>query len=304
MTSVEELIEIATNLILNKGTETEYILYPYATENLAGLFQNIDVSNKDCLTITGSFDQGLDMALLGAKSITAFDINPLTIPYAELKKALILTGYRRDIYFEYLNGYYESISDLTLNPTIFNNISRNLTQDAYIFWQDMFSKFNKQQISTGLFYDGLPYYEQEEFTNYMKKDNYQKLAQRLPFVDINLKECDILTLPNELSRMYDIIYLSNIISYPNSIYNNKNPREKLKVYKDLIRNYSTFLKEDGKIISYIYDPNNNQACDELPIFNKELREEVFFEEAYSYVYFPAYFSNTQDACLIYTKEKR
>ena len=102
MTNVEELIEIATNLILKKEKEAEYILYPYATENLVGLFQNIDVSNKDCLTIMGSFDQGLDMALLGAKSVTAFDINPLTLPYAELKKSLILTGYRRNVYFEYL----------------------------------------------------------------------------------------------------------------------------------------------------------------------------------------------------------
>lgn len=304
MTNVEELIEIATNLILKKGTEAEYILYPYATENLVGLFQNIDVSNKDCLTIMGSFDQGLDMALLGAKSVTAFDINPLTLPYAELKKSLILTGYRRNVYFEYLNGYYESTSNLTLNPIIFDNISKNLTQDAYIFWQAIFNRFDKQQISTGLFYDGLPYYEQEEFTNYMQKDNYQKLVQKLPLIDINLKECDILTLPNELNKTYDIIYFSNIISYPNPIYNNKSPREKLKVYKDLIRNYATFLKEDGKIISYIYDPNNNQGCDELPIFNKELREEIFFESAYSYIYFPAYFSETQDACLIYTKEKQ
>lgn len=302
MTNIRKSIEIAQKLILKGIDKEKYMLYPYATENLVGLFDSIDVAGKDCLTITGSFDQGLDMVLKGAKSVTAFDINPLSLPYADLKKSLILTKYRKEIYFEYLQGYYDYLEPYAFHPKVFKQISKNLEKDSYIFWQEIFSSFDKQQISKGMFFDGLPYYEQKHFVSYMQDNHYYTLQERLSNVDIELRESDIATLPNELHQSYDIIYFSNIIGYPNVIYDGKGKEEKLCTYRDLINTYSNFLNKDGKIISYIYDPFNNQGCDEIPIFDKSLRETIFSGPEYSYIYFPAYFSDTKDGCLVYTKK--
>ncbi len=302
MANINKTIDIAKNLILNGQDKEKYMLYPYTTENLVGLFQQINVSGKDCLTINGSFDQSLDMALLGAKSITAFDINPLTIPYAELKIALILTGYREDIYFKFLNSYYDVLEEYAYHPKIFEYIKKNLSEPSLIFWQDLMNSFNKREIGSGLLYDGYPYYEQKEFVNYMQDNNYQKLQKQLPNTSIELLEENIVTLSNCLTKSYDIMYFSNIICYPNPIYDGKNYEEKLYAYKEMIDSYSTHLNKEGKIISYIYDPFNNQGCDEFPIFDQSLREKVFSGDEYSYIYFPSYFTNTKDGCLVYTKK--
>ncbi len=304
MTDMNQSIEIARNLILTEKDKEKYMLYPYTTENLIGLFNEIDVAGKECLTINGSFDQSLDMALMNAKSITAFDINPLTLPYAELKMSLLLTGYKKEIYFGFLNGYYDVLEEIALHPKIFAYISQNLSTESFTFWQTLLENFDKRQICQKLFYDGYHYSEQRNFVNYMQNDNYQKLQEKLPNTNIKLLESDIKTLPSTLNKNYDIIHFSNISGYPNTEHKGKNREEKLWTYKDLIETYSLFLNEGGKIISYIYDPFNNQGCDEPPIFDINLREHVFSGDEYSYIYFPGYFQDAQDGCLIYTKQKR
>ncbi len=302
MTDINKSIEIAKNLILTGEGKEKYMLYPYATENLVGLFRQIDVSEKDCLTINGSFDQSLDMALMGAKSVTAFDINPLSIPYAELKMALILTGYRKEIYFGFLNGYYDVLESLAFHPTVFEYMKKNISESSLVFWQEMFQNFDKRQICQKLFFDGYHFSEQKDFVNYMQDDNYTKLQGMLPNTNIQLLECNIRVLPNMLNKSFDIIHFSNIIGYQDTMYEGKNREEKLYTYKDLLETYSHFLNKDGKIISYIYDPFNNQGCDEVPIFDKDLRDKIFSGDQYSYIYFPAYFSDAKDGCLIYTKK--
>jgi len=305
MNDTKKTIELATTLIKeNHDCLNPSLLYPFATENLVGVFQNINVSGKECLTINGSFDQSLDMALFGAKSITAFDMNPLTIPYADLKKALITTGYKKEIYQAFLAGYFDTLEQYAYHPKILKYCEKNLEESSFLFWKEILNEFTKKEIGTKLFCEVLPYFELSNFINYLQEKNYYKLQQKLSNTEIEIKEGNIETFANTLQKKYDIMYFSNIIGYPNSIYEEKKQEEKLNTYKELIHTYSNFLNDNGKIISYLYDPENSQSCEDIPIYNKELREEIFKGPEYSYIYFPGYFSDSKDSCLIYTKTQK
>ena len=62
------------------------MIYPFTTENINGMFSHFSFKDKDCLSVLGSSDQVFDMYLRGAKSVTAFDINPLNTIYEDLAK--------------------------------------------------------------------------------------------------------------------------------------------------------------------------------------------------------------------------
>ena len=64
-------------------------IYSMTTENIYGFLNNLDLKDKDILTISGSGDQRLNAYLLGAKNVTTFDINPLTRINAKLKDTAI-----------------------------------------------------------------------------------------------------------------------------------------------------------------------------------------------------------------------
>ena len=78
------------------------MIYPFTTENINGMFSHFNFKDKDCLSVLGSSDQVFDMYLRGAKSVTAFDINPLTEYLFYLKKAALDANLTKEEYLDYL----------------------------------------------------------------------------------------------------------------------------------------------------------------------------------------------------------
>ena len=64
-------------------------IYSFTTENIAGYMNELDLTDKKVITVTGSSDHIINVILKGCTDITTFDINPLTKYYMDLKLSAI-----------------------------------------------------------------------------------------------------------------------------------------------------------------------------------------------------------------------
>ena len=67
-------------------------IYVSSNEQLDAVFRGFDFKDKDVLSVLGSSDHVFSEYYLGAKSVTAFDINELTKYYYYLRKWLLENG--------------------------------------------------------------------------------------------------------------------------------------------------------------------------------------------------------------------
>ena len=73
-------------------------VYPFATENVYGYFDRLDLNGKDVLTVGSSLDQLFNAVVLGANKITVLDINPYVEKYFLDKMKILLQSSREDFY--------------------------------------------------------------------------------------------------------------------------------------------------------------------------------------------------------------
>lgn len=325
---VEAHIEKAKELIATNTYDNMFnMIYPFANENLAGCLKEFHLSNKDCLTVLGSSDQALDMSLFNAKSITAFDINPLTPYYFYLKKAALMADLSYQQYLEFFCYLdypdYWKTNDNAFNKQIFDKLVPYLKDDNLKFWSSLFDTFTSLEIrkSNQLFsFDESSYQTLKQTVNYLNEAHYDELKEKASNLDITFLNSDIYQLEKELSQKYDFMYLSNIIQYTDKridhssyiITEEENQTKQLENYRQMIENLGGHLNEDGKIMAgYIY--TIKMSHHKKAIFNGPVRDKVFNDDLFSYIYFPAistidfmtkYGFNPdieKDACLIYKK---
>ncbi len=106
MSSLEEDIKKAKYLIENhkfyrNRDDIFDEIYPFTNENIKEMFDFFDFKDKNCLCVLGSSDQTFDMYLRGAKSVTAFDINPLTKYLFYLKRAALKADLTKEEYLSF-----------------------------------------------------------------------------------------------------------------------------------------------------------------------------------------------------------
>ena len=297
------------------------MIYPFTTENINGMFSHFSFKDKDCLSVLGSSDQIFDMYLRGAKSVTAFDINPLTEYLFYLKKAALRADLTKEEYLSFFcssENYDESKE--SFNEEIFSRIVPFLKGNSYKFWTELYTRYSGYKIREQdcLFsFDEYKRSTLESIVYYLSDEGFEKVKEisssiKITFVNKNIK--DLI-----LSKNYDLMYFSNLIQYASSIfyqqslYETKYEKEKvsLQEFKDFIMQYKDNLNDNGvMIIGYIY--TILEECDTIAIFNKQIRDEVFPNDTYSYEYFKAtshlendYLSKIptyeKDACLVYKK---
>lgn len=71
-------------------------VYPFTTENIQGYMKDLDMKDKEVLTVGSSLDQAYNALALGAKKVKVLDINKNTKRFCELKSNLILTHKRKE----------------------------------------------------------------------------------------------------------------------------------------------------------------------------------------------------------------
>lgn len=326
MSCLEEDLKNAKYLIENhkfyrNHGEMFEMIYPFTNENIKDMFSCFNFKDKECLSILGSSDQVFDMYLRGAKSITAFDINPLTKYLFYLKRAALRADLTKEEYLSFFcssENYDESKE--SFNEEIFSRIVPFLKGNSYKFWTELYTRYSGYKIREQdcLFsFDEYKRSTLESIVYYLSDEGFEKVKEisssiKITFVNKNIK--DLI-----LSKNYDLMYFSNLIQYASSIfyqqslYETKYEKEKvsLQEFKDFIMQYKDNLNDNGvMIIGYIY--TIPEECDTIAIFNKQIRDEVFPNDTYSYEYFKAtshlendYLSKIptyeKDACLVYKK---
>ena len=326
MSCLEEDLKNAKYLIENhkfyrNHGEMFEMIYPFTNENIKDMFSCFNFKDKECLSILGSSDQVFDMYLRGAKSITAFDINPLTKYLFYLKRAALRADLTKEEYLSFFcssENYDESKE--SFNEEIFSRIVPFLKGNSYKFWTELYTRYSGYKIREQdcLFsFDEYKRSTLESIVYYLSDEGFEKVKEisssiKITFVNKNIK--DLI-----LSKNYDLMYFSNLIQYASSIfyqqslYETKYEKEKvsLQEFKDFIMQYKDNLNDNGvMIIGYIY--TILEECNTIAIFNKKIRDEVFPNDTYSYEYFKAtshlendYLSKIptyeKDACLVYKK---
>ena len=326
MSCLEEDLKNAKYLIENhkfyrNHGEMFEMIYPFTNENIKDMFSCFNFKDKECLSILGSSDQVFDMYLRGAKSITAFDINPLTKYLFYLKRAALRADLTKEEYLSFFcsSENYDELKK-SFNEETFTRIVPFLKGNSYKFWTELYTRYSGYKIREQdcLFsFDEYKRSTLESIVYYLSDEGFEKVKEisssiKITFVNKNIK--DLI-----LSKNYDLMYFSNLIQYASSIfyqqslYETKYEEEKvsLQEFKDFIIQYKDNLNDNGvMIIGYIY--TILEECDTIAIFNKKIRDEVFPNDTYSYKYFKAtsHLENDylckiptyeKDACLVYKK---
>ena len=287
--------KIAEDLINNRNKTDKpfYWIYPFTNENINGYYKQINLQNKDILSVTSSGDHLLNAIVYGAKNIDAFDINPLARYFVELKIAAIKSLTRE----EFIDFFYSNSKLYTpksfLNKKTYDKVKKELYGMVRVFWDYILSKYNPSTINRSRLFtvdfldtDGLMeanIYMQDCYYNYLKRIVKSK---RINYHNIDIKDIE------ELNKRFDIIILSNILGRLNELYtkdiiNLNNLKTKLDNIRTdssiVILNYNYSNMRHDKVIPEIHD--REKVNEAFPNAKK-----IYFPSSEKYMY-PKLFRN-------------
>ena len=273
---MHEDIEFLENILLNdkKNIKDNYFdhIYPFTNENISAYYKNIDFENKKVLTVVGSGDHILNAFLDGAKSVDAFDINPLAKHYTELKIAAIKTFDLKD----YILFFYPSKTYQYMNINKIFSLCDSLKVEEVVFWSYCYVILNS--LNNLFNYDIPKLKDVIKANEYLHNEtNYYKLRKILKekepkFYDLNIFDLD------ENNKKYDIILLSNIVAYLDLFY--KDDYTYLKKLRDVLNNIKN--EDSVVLLSYLYGGLINRK-DALGIYNPYRTEKYFPSTEYEYI---------------------
>ncbi len=242
----------------NMTTTQDKIFYK-SNENIVDLINYFDFDGKSVLTVAGSGDQVFHFLNSNASSVEVYDKNILTKYYY----------YFRVWCIRYLNKFYPPAGfDVGFIKQLLS-IAEPLNSDeidAYEFWIEYIKLLGNSDNSL-MRYDIVSY----DNTLTKLKSLKEKILNPLDFHILNLT-CDI-----NLSKKYDVIYVSNIRDWIWIL----SAMERIK-YKD---NLFNLLNDDGIVI-----------CSTLDYFPAGLDEEIsVFKEQFSIDYISGRYDSDVEA---------
>lgn len=224
MTNIDKDVENTCLIISHFPCSGYDNVYFHSNENLKVVFSEIDVLNKDVLSVLASGDQAFHLLNKGAKHVDLFDKNKLTIYYYYIRLWTL----------KYLGNFYPN-SDFTISFVAellkFVNPSSKEENDAYNYWTKIVNSFDNNMINK-LFYRG-----SYERLNEIKDINQllTRIDEKFSFYNIDLRK-DV----SEIKNKYDVIYISNISEY---VFHDEPTFEKY------MNNIYNLLKPNGVVIS-------------------------------------------------------
>lgn len=155
-------------------------IYPFTTEMISGYFPKLDLEGKSVLTVGSSVDHAFNALLLDAKEVTVYDLNPNIQKLYNLKKEIIFSKNKDELYDELLDS-----------------ISIPITEE------EIFSKHDVSKMNC-----------------YLKDDeSYNKLKDKLINNNISFITGNIFNMDHDLSdKCYDRIIFSNALQYLHNFY--------------------------------------------------------------------------------------
>ena len=257
-----------TKEIIDKKCSSDFRynnIFFQSNEYLNAILDNIDINDKNCLTVLASGDQAFHLYNRGAKSVDLFDINKLSIYYFYLRVWTI--------------NYYDSFYPRDfINKNFVLSVLKRVkpkTEDeqiAYDYWKKFayyFEYYPKALLET-LFIKHGTFFNNEII-------DLKNIKSFLDTGNIDFKNIDISSDNISIDKKYDIIYVSNIIDYLSYIY-------VIWTYRD---NLYKLLSDDGIIISS-YVLSCERKKDEKIAFSRKFNFEELVDsesnEKVGYVY--------------------
>lgn len=219
-------------------------VYLFTTENLSYL-EKINVQGKDALTVTGSFDQALNLIHEGARKVCNFDTNVNTVFFAKFKIAAMST-FSYDDYLRFFLG------DHRLSYQGYCMFRDNLDKQTQEYWDFIYACFSydHKALMSSRFFSAPTSITNTILSNpYLSSEkDYNETKERLKDTIIEFEEKDILQI-GEGEEEYDIMLFSNIESYlVEDCFHTISEEE----YIDFIQNKASRQLKDGGVIQMAY----------------------------------------------------
>ena len=302
----EYLEELKKYLLKNGKLDPDFgpysKMYSMTTENIAGFLNNLDLKDKNVLSVAASGDQRINAYMLGAKNVTCFDINPLTKLQLNLKDtALKIVNFEKFInFFGIYSGKYGSYYKY-LDKEIFKEIKNDLDEDTFKFFDYIIN--GNQNIGSHDIYQSFDNNLDllKNMNNYLTKDSFDLAKQVMSKKKIDFIESDIKALPDKLGdNKYDLILLSNISDYIHLMYEDKS----LYYYRELIDALIEHLNLYGTIqVGYIYS-NYHKGNDTSNFKYKDQRIKYFPTRDFHTIQVDSYYHNDEkDKIITFQKLK-
>ncbi len=237
-------------------------IYPFTTENIAGYMDDLDLTGKKCITVTGSTDHILNIVARGGLDVTTFDVNPLTEKYMDLK----LSAFKRFDFKDFVNFLLYD-SKISFDYDIISSL--DMPVESRKFWLDKLLEFNKdgRRLKNSHYFNRKYFNPDSKIWQnlYLNEDGYKLVKKRIDNLKIKYVTCSLENL--ELDEDFDYMFLSNISDYIELMFG----KDGLIKYRDLM---NSFLKRVKKVyMAYLYDVGNGNPRSEID--NLDLVDKVF-----------------------------
>lgn len=218
-------------------------IYIHSNENLKEYIKGLD--GKRVLCVGSSGDHLLNSMVAGSTEIDTFDINR----YARLFIELRLTALR------YLDDESALIFLKEIDKELYLRINKYLPQDVKEFFDYLILTYSKKVIYDKMIQDSTVYLDNN---NYESIEAIRRMKEALDRLKHTHYSCNMYSLPEYISEPYDVIYLSNIISYDHN-YD--------RIFKFLRELRKDFLRDHGEVIyNYLWTTNPN--AEKRSLFNR------------------------------------
>ena len=219
-------------------------IYRFTNEDITSYFHHLK-DKENVLTVIGSGGQILNGIIAGTRDFDCFDISIFPEYYLNLQIASVLAFSKE----EYLEYYFSEDREILFCDEYYDKISQKLNGKYKEFWDILYMFDDGIDIYNSLLfkYDLCLKKNVLESNPYLQENNYEKLKLILQkeFIKINPIVADI--TKEKFKNKYDLINLSNILTY------------KFKDLNEYIKFFNTnfSLKENGEIINYFFDMNED-----------------------------------------------
>lgn len=247
-------IDYATGVLNKKIKQPFSWIYGNTNEDLEFVFENVDVSDKNVLTVLSSSDYLFMAHLFGAKTVDCFDINHLTHRLFFLRKWLIQAGHT-DMGF----CSYKEIDKVLRNVTTTDS---KYEKDSLVFWKAILPKMKNNLYNNNLLITPL------NPLTYFYSQRMDKLVEITKSIEPNFQTVDVRSESGfDVDKEYDYVFLSNILDY------NRFP-DRLEAIK---KNIIPILCNNGKIVcTHIPFVTNENTPEVMSVEREVFRKEFSF----------------------------
>ena len=193
---------------------------------------------------------------MGAKKVTTFDINPLTIYYLHFQKAFFLSKMKFKDYKNMFHAFsFEDTKDTYNLDKYYKKISECLDGKYKVFWDTLYDEYGSYLFNTNGLFNPIECScgSIDKYMGIYSSSNIRKLRSSIEYFEPEFINCNITELHKYLCQGYDFMYFSNIMQYSKSVFNSCDLKESLYKYKDLLISFKDLLNSGGSIYgSYIY----------------------------------------------------